>query len=319
MTAQGPIRGSDICVIANPKAGRNSRDADAIERAMQALGPGAQLRRWSAEGGLEDEVGRAVADGFRVIVAAGGDGTVTGVAQALLGADLRQDGDEAGVSMGVLPLGTFNYFARGLGLPQEPDEAARAILNGRRHRISVGSVNGQVFLNNASIGLYPAVLRAREDIYRRWGRSRLMANWSLLRTLIRFQRPYKLTLRADDGEIRHLRTPLIFAARSAYQLSYFGLDGGDAIHNDQFAVFVARGGSRAHLVKMAIRLATGTMQAGRDIDLIAARDLEIDTANRRPHVAYDGEKRRMSAPLTFRIHERTLSIIVPDAADQVAA
>ncbi|MCW1934630.1 diacylglycerol/lipid kinase family protein [Pararhodobacter zhoushanensis] len=323
MTAQRAIRraiqSSDICVIANPKSGRNSRDAQAIERAMAVLGAEAQLRRWTDDSGLQDEVRRAIADGYRIIVAAGGDGTVTGVAQALLGDDLRQDGDEAGVSMGVLPLGTFNYFARGLGLPQDPEEAARAILNGKRHNISVGSVNGQVFLNNASIGLYPAVLRAREDIYRRWGRSRLMANWSLLRTLIRFQRPYKLTMQADDGQIRHVRTPLIFVARSAYQLAYFGLEGADAIHDDQFAVYVARGGTRTHLVNLALRLATGTMRAGRDIDLIAAREMRIDTAHRRPHVAYDGEKRRMSAPLSFKIHEQSLSIIVPDDADQVAA
>ena len=277
---------------------------------MEALGPGAVLRRWSRERGLEDEVRRAVAEGHDTIVAAGGDGTVMGVAQALVG---------SGVPMGVLPLGTFNYFARGLGLPQEPAEAARAIRNGRVHRISVGAVNGQVFLNNASLGLYPAALRAREDVYRRWGRSRLLAHLSLLRTLYRFQRPHHLTIETDDGTECTLRTPLLFAARSAYQVDYFGLDGREAISADQFAVYVARDGSRWQLFRMALRLATGRMRAGRDIDLITPRRMVVTPRHPRPYVAFDGEKRRMPAPLRFEILDDALSIILPDPADRVPA
>ncbi len=310
MPASKALQSDDICVIVNAKSGRNSRDSAAIGRAMAVFGPGAVLRHWSPERGLEDEVKRAIAEGFPVIVAAGGDGTVMGVAQALVG---------SGASLGVLPLGTFNYFARGLGLPQDPEAAARAILNGRPHRIAVGAVNGQVFLNNASVGLYPAVLRAREDIYRRWGRSRLMAHWSLLRTLVRFQRPYRLTLRSETGEARNIRTPLIFAARSAYQLDYFGLDGGKAISDDHFAVFVARDGTRWHLFKMALRLAFGRMRAGRDVELLTVRRLEVVTEHRQPHVAFDGEKRRMPTPLTFEILDDALSIILPDEADKVPA
>lgn len=305
-----PIRPEEICVIANPKSGRNSRDKAAIDRAMAVLGPGARLRRWSAEGGLEDEVKQAVAEGYKIVVAAGGDGTVTGVAQALIG---------TGVPMGVLPLGTFNYFARGLGLPQEPEAAASAILNGTPHRISVGVVNGQVFLNNASLGLYPTALRERETAYKRWGRSRLMAHVALLRTLYRFQRPHRLTIETDDGATLTLRTPLVFAARSAYQVDYFGLDGRDAISADQFAVYIARDGSRWHLFRMALRLATGSMKAGRDIDLITPRQMRIATRASQPYVAYDGEKRRMPAPLDFKILDDALAIIRPDPADRIAA
>lgn len=303
------LRPETICVVANPGSGRNSRDADAIRRAMAAFGPGVTLRRWRKGEDLDAFVRQAVAEGFSTIVAAGGDGTVMGVAHALMG---------SGANLAVLPLGTFNYFARGLGLPQEPEAAARAILAGHPQRISVGTVNGQLFLNNASIGLYPTILQAREDIYARWGRSRIMAHWSVLRTLVRFQRPMDMEIEADGRRLR-LRTPLVFVARSAYQLERFGLQGAQAISDDRFAVFVAHGGTRWALFKLALRLALRRVQAGRDVDLHYAHALDVVPAKRRPRVAFDGEKRRMLSPLAFRIEAGALSIIVPDAADKVTA
>lgn len=295
----------DICVVANPGSGQQKRAA--IEAAMAAFGPDVTLRQWRKGQDLEAFVAKAVADGFSTIVAAGGDGTVMGVAHALMGTK---------ANLAVLPLGTFNYFARGLGLPQEPEAAAKAILAGHPQQISVGTVNGQLFLNNASIGIYPTILQAREDIYARMGRSRLLAHWSVLRTLLRFQRPARMEM-VVDGRAMSLKTPLIFIARSAYQLERFGLEGAQAISDDKLVAFVARGGSRWHLMKLAMRLALRRVQAGRDVDLITAHEIDIATAKRRPKVAFDGERRRMLAPLSFRIEENALSIIVPDAADRV--
>lgn len=296
-----------LCVLANPQSGRNSRDAQAVERAMTVFGAKATLRRWSKGEDLDDVVARLLEEGFTTIVAAGGDGTVNGVAHALLGKQ---------ANLAVLPLGTFNFFARGLGLPQEPEAAAKAILAGHPKTISVGSVNGQLFLNNASIGIYPRILQVREDVYARWGRSRLMAYWTVLTTLIRFQAPRRMVLETDGGRI-DMKTPLVFVARSAYQLERFGLSGAQAISDDRFAVFVALGGSRWHLLKLALHLALRRVSEGEDIQLIPSRSLTVYTTRRRPRVAFDGEKRHMRSPLKFRIHDNALSIIVPDASDKV--
>ena len=82
---------------------------------------------------------------------------------------------------------------------------------------------------------------------------------------------------------------------------------------------IAKGGTRWHLFKLALRLALRRVQAGRDIDMLYARDITVETARRRPRVAFDGEKRKMLAPLNFRIHDDALSIILPDEADKVDA
>jgi YegS/Rv2252/BmrU family lipid kinase len=304
-----PVSAATICVLANPGSGRNSRDAEAIDVALAAFGPQAELRRWKPGEDLEVAVKQAVMDGFTTIVAAGGDGTVMGVAHALAGTKAR---------LAVLPLGTFNYFARGLGIPQEPREAAEAILAGHTKRISVGAVNGQVFLNNASIGIYPKILREREGVYSRFGRRRIAAHWSVIRTVIRFQRPLTLRL-TTDGVTRSVRTPLLFVARSAYQLSFFGLDAQQTISDDAFALFIAKGTTRMDLLNLALRLATKTVVIGRDVDMISAKSISVETLHPLPDVAFDGEKARMKSPLDFRILTDALEIVVPDTAHKAAA
>lgn len=292
-----------LCVLANPKSGRNSRDREAIARAMAVFGPSATLRHWRAGEDLDQVVAGLVAEGFTTIVAAGGDGTVTGVAHGLLG---------SAVALGVLPLGTFNFFARGLGLPEEPEEAARAILAGQVRRVSVGTVNGQLFLNNASLGIYPRILQAREASYARWGRSRLLAYWTVLVTLLRYQAARRVILTVE-GQRRDLRSPLIFVARSAYQLKRFGLEGAEAISDDRFAVFIALGGTRWHLLKLAAHLALGRVVPGTEVEVLTTRRMEVQTSKRRPNVAFDGEKKRMRAPLTFAIQPDALTIVIPGA------
>ena len=302
-----PVDPATICVLANPGSGRASRDSSAIDKAMAVFGPDVPLRRHTEGQTFADAVNQAVADGFSTIVAAGGDGTVTGIAQALMGTK---------ASLAILPLGTFNFVSRGLGLSEDPEAAARAILAGHPHRISVGTVNDQLFLNNVSLGLYPRILSEREAMYARYGRFRVLAYWTVLVTLIRAQRTPSFTIETEDGT-RTLRTPLIFIARSAYQLERFGLSGADIISDDRFAVFIARSGSRWHLMELAFHLARKRLDAGTDVELFSAHSLTIRTPRRRPRVAFDGEKRKMLAPLSFEIHRDALSIIIPDAQDRV--
>lgn len=302
-----PVDRHSLCVLANPGSGRASRDGSAIDKAMAVFGPDVPLRRLTEGQTFADAVKQALADGFTTIVAAGGDGTVTGIAQALIG---------TGANLAILPLGTFNFVSRGLGLSEDPEAAARAILAGHPHRISVGMVNDQLFLNNVSLGLYPRILSEREAMYARYGRFRILAYWTVLATIIRAQRTPRMTIETEDGT-RSLRTPLIFIARSAYQLERFGLSGADIISDDRFAVFVARSGTRWHLIKLAFHLARKRLVAGTDVELFSAHSLTIRTPRRRPRVAFDGEKRRMLAPLKFEIRPDALSIIIPDMQDRV--
>ena len=294
---------SHIILIANQKSGQNSRDAEAIDRAMAVFGDRAERLDWDPDTPIEDTVSRALERDPQIIVVAGGDGTIMAVAGALLG---------TGVPMGVLPLGTFNFFARGLGLSENPEEAGRQLQSAQPHDIRVGLVNGQAFLNNASLGIYPAILRERETVYSRWGRFRLAAHWSVVKTFLRFRKPMKITL-TINGKSETRRTALVFVARSAYQLNLFGIDGEDAIDDDRFAILLARAETRLALFMMCARLALGHPMRGRDYDLISAEAADIETKRRRTLLAFDGEKRRESGPFRFRMSDKTLTILLPNS------
>jgi len=100
----------------------------------------------------------AAQGGSPALVAGGGDGTINAVASQIVG---------TGKKLGVLPLGTLNHFAKDIRIPMDIEEAARVIIGGRTAEIDVGEVNGLLFLNNSSLGLYPSLVRDREAKQRR--------------------------------------------------------------------------------------------------------------------------------------------------------
>ncbi len=299
----GDVVTPDIRVILNSRSGKRSGRARIEElEALFARHPG-RFSLVVVRGGREigRETARALAEGIPTIVAAGGDGTICGVAARLAGTPAR---------LGVIPLGTFNYFARSLGLPEDPEEAVRVLVAGHARAIPVGEVNGGVFLNNASLGAYAAILFRRERVYRRWGRSRLAAYWSVVTTLLRFRVSLDAAITVD-GATRHFRTPLIFVAKNAHQLDHFQLPGADCVRSGQFAVFVAAESSRLELLCIAFRLAVGNVQPSRDFELICGGDVLVELRRRRRYVARDGERARMTAPFRFEVRPDALRVIAP--------
>jgi diacylglycerol kinase family enzyme len=252
-------------------------------------------------GGVAATAARAVADGAGILVALGGDGSQSAVANAVAG---------TGVVMGVLPGGTFNYFARDLVVGDTVDAAVNTLLGGHVRSLDVGAINGRIFLNNASFGLYPQILTRREEIYSRWGRTRIAAYWSVLLALRDMRDPMHMVLTVG-GEQRDFYTPLAFAARSAFQLDSMGMDGAQAIREGHFVLYMAKGKRPLDLMKTALRLGLGRMARGQDFDLVVADDILIETHRRHRRLAFDGEQARMTGPFQLSMQRAGLSVIVP--------
>ena len=290
------------CVLLNPGSGKRGRDGltEELRTLLGRVAGRVEVRRVRGRD-IARETDRALEDGFATIVAAGGDGTISGVAAQVAGTGRR---------LGVLPLGTFNYFARGLGLPLELDEAVRVLADGRATPVQAGEVNGRVFLNNASLGIYPAILQRREHVYRRWGRSQLAAYWSVLLALVRFRRPLRLTLTVD-GQVRRRKTPLVFVANNSYQLELFGVPGADCVRAGRFAVIVAPDCGRLELVVFALRLAFGRMVPERDFELFCGSEVEVEGRVPRRLVAFDGERDVLRGPFRFHVRRDALRVLVP--------
>ncbi|HYD38421.1 MAG TPA: diacylglycerol kinase family protein [Allosphingosinicella sp.] len=135
---------------------------------------------------LDDTVRDAIRSGAPMVIVGGGDGSLSGVVDDVVGKD---------VVFAVLPLGTANSFARTLGIPLDLDGAVQVIATGRRRRIDLGIVNGDYFANCAAMGLSPMIGEGIPHNLKRWlGRAGYLV-WAIW-CLIRFH-AFRLTVRGD--------------------------------------------------------------------------------------------------------------------------
>jgi YegS/Rv2252/BmrU family lipid kinase len=294
-------------VIVNGAAGRRN-DGDAAERLIRMFSDaGAPARLVPVRRG-DDLVAIAASlarERPAAIVAAGGDGTVSAVASAIAG---------TGVALGVLPLGTLNHFAKDLGIPLDTSEAVRTIAAGRTIAVDVGAVNGRIFINNSSLGLYPHIVRDRDDQQRRLGRSKWYAlAWATL-TAVRRSRLLDVRMSLDDGE-QQCSTRFIFIGNNTYTMEGFNIGARERLDAGHLSIYLSRRRSRLRLMTLALRALVGRLRQAEDFVATSARTLVIET-RRRPslHVATDGEVTRMTVPLEYEIRPGALRVIVPAPA-----
>ncbi len=292
-------------VIINAAAGGGSEDGEtarAVGAAFDACGVSAHVS--VARGGDEvaELVRRALSNGARAVVAGGGDGTVGSVAAALAGTDMP---------LGVLPLGTLNHFAKDLGIPLALEEAARIVCEGQAVSVDVGEVNGRVFVNNSSLGLYPLIVRRRKKLQAREGSGKWPAFFrAALAVLLRY--PFMhVRLDADGHEIAR-KTPFVFVGNNEYQVENLQLGGRSCLDGGHLSLYVAHRTGRLGLLRLALHALFGRLREARDFDALCAREIWVET--RRPKrlpVATDGEVSVLSTPLHFRIRPGALRVIVP--------
>ncbi|MEO5574246.1 MAG: diacylglycerol kinase family protein [Gammaproteobacteria bacterium] len=249
---------------------------------------------------------RSAKKDFQIVVAGGGDGTINTVASALLGTN---------ISLGILPLGTFNYFARNLNIPLEPEAAAQNIIAGHTVAVNVGEVNGRLFINNSSLGLYPTIIREREKAYGRWGRSKLAAMISAAATMLRPNPFLTLRLSADHKDIV-CRTPLIFVSNNVHQMESYNIGGSECLSAGKLALYVPRPDNWPGLLWLAARGLFGWLREVQDLRVLCAHELWIETRRRHIRVAIDGEVVRMDTPLHYRMRPGALRVIVPASSQQ---
>jgi diacylglycerol kinase family enzyme len=257
----------------------------------------------------QQAVERAVREGG-VVVAAGGDGTISLVAQHVL---------QAGVAMGVLPQGTFNYFSRTHGIPADTREAMAVVLQGQACPVQAGLVNGRVFLVNASLGLYVALIADREKAKARHGRSRWVALAAAVGTLWRGARLWDLVLTTEQGR-GHIQATTVFVGNSALQLDQVGVPEAAEVARGALAGVALLPMSRLAMVGLAARAALGRLSQAREVQTFSFNEMELlptrSRASRRvARVAIDGEIRKLDFPLRFAVSPRPLWLMTPRPAE----
>jgi diacylglycerol kinase family enzyme len=261
-------------------------------------------------GDLAREALRLAAQRDGVVVAAGGDGTLNAVAQVVLG---------SGRPFGVLPQGTFNYFGRTNGIPQDTKAAVRALLGADVQAVQVGQVNGRPFLVNGSLGLYPQLLEDREAYKQEFGRSRIVALYSGIVTLLKSWRQLDLEVEMD-GRKTLLRTPTLFVGNNRLQLERVGLEDAEvnAVEQGRLTAIAIKPIGTLAMFGLLVRGLLGQLGEADNITTFAFRKLTVRLrSSRRVKVATDGEITWMAPPLTFEVSPHSLLLMVPSAADRV--
>lgn len=278
----------------------------AVEAALRETGR--RHRFLGAEGGIVaacDRGARQAAAEGGLLVAAGGDGTLNAAAQAAL---------RHGCPLGLVPMGTFNLFAREHGVPLEPAQAVRELAHGRLEPVQVGLVNERVFLVNAAVGLYPKLLEDRESAKRQVGhRARWIAVMAGLVSLFGWRT--RLALDAEvDGRPTRLRTPSLFVCNNRVQLERIGIDEALVASAGQgrMVALVAHPVDAWAKARLLLRAVAGRLGDAEEVDAFAVRSLDAAIRfARRVKVATDGEVQWMALPLRFTVSPRPLVMVLP--------
>ncbi len=279
-----------VIFVYNPKSG------SALEKR--------ELRKKCQTANIHIEAFIAIGDGFekklatyiargKFIAVLGGDGTISTVA-----------GYTTSTKATLIPLpgGTLNHFTRDLGIPQDIDEALARLSTLKPRTIDIASVNGTHFINNSSIGLYPASLRSRQEIESKIGKwpAAVAASW---RTLIRFK-TYRITIDATT-----FHTPFIFVGNNRYTLSQPGGTERTRLDDGILTVYIAKTQSRLVLLKIALFALIGRTKQLDEFSEYHPSSITIQANKSMISVSHDGEFSRLSTPLQYTLHPKKLTIL----------
>jgi len=259
-------------LVVNPRSGSASPTAAELRDAARARGVHVHVLERGDD--LERVAREAEAD---VLAMAGGDGSLATVAAVAV---------ERDVPFVCVPFGTRNHFARDLGLDRDDPVAALEAFEGGERRVDVGRVDGRLFLNNVSLGVYALLVHRRERHRRR--RAALARARALLLALRDHggRRPFLI-----DGEPVHARVVLV--ACNAYSLDLFSIGERERLDEGRLHLYVPKG----------LRRVTW--------DERSCTELTIETPRPSIRAAVDGEPERLQSPVRLRVEPRALRVLLP--------
>jgi diacylglycerol kinase family enzyme len=294
-----------MVIILNIAAGTAAEAAEQIRGrlrdAFAAVGAQPTIVSPSERENIATIARRAVRDGDEPIVAAGGDGTISAVAAEVAG---------TAKALGVLPLGTLNHFAKDLRIPLELNAAVETIARGRVVAVDVAEVNGKVFVNNSSLGIYPRIVSRREAQQERLARGKWAAFvWATLNAFRRF--PFiDLRITIGDEQLAR-RSAFVFVGNNRYEIAGFRLGSRATLNEGRLGLYLTHRTGRFGLLRLALRALFGRLNQAADFEAFSVAEARIESRRQRLLVATDGEVETMQTPLHYRSRPGALRVLVP--------
>jgi YegS/Rv2252/BmrU family lipid kinase len=280
-----------VAVLLNPSSGQDKTE---LQKLFVQQGVSAIVSELDPASITEKAT--ELAKSFDIVVAGGGDGTVSAVASGLVGTK---------AALGILPLGTLNHFAKDLGIPLDVADAVSIIVRGRTKKVDVAEVNGWVFINNSSVGLYPQLVRRREEREDKIGKWPALA-LSIIKTLASY-RPIRLRYQTEGKDVT-ARVTLAFVGNNDYGLEDPGVSNRASVDAGILSLYIMRAHGRLALV-WGVVMSLGKPK-WRHLERYNVAEVTIDPPGKSANVAMDGEVVTLETPLVYRIRPKALRVIV---------
>lgn len=304
----GCLAGRRLVAVINREAGSVAAgaegvDGDRLEAIFREAGAYPDVRIVEPSR-ISDELRSAAESGAEVVVVGGGDGSVNTAVKYLHGGPTL---------LGVLPLGTLNHFAQSLAMPPGLDDAVRALSRGTPRRVDIGEMCGRIFVNNASLGLYPEAVRLRERYRRQLGLSKYMAMSYAFLSLLRDLPAFELLI-DKDGTRERIRTPFMFLGNNRYDPKFLSYARRESLTDGCLSIFYAHEVGVLGLMDIGLKLIFGKAKQAPAMETSEAVSLTVKSRMRRLRVALDGEVLTMSTPLHVRVLPKALNVLFPGDA-----
>lgn len=304
--AQPSSDSAEVPVIWNPRAGEKvpgatgRMDEPALRALLSKHGMAADVIIAQTPEDAVAAVRRAVAGGHRLVIAAGGDGTISRLGIELMGRD---------VALGIVPLGTVMNIPRMLGIPRDLDEAARVLATRRIATIDVGEANGRVFFETASVGMNAAMFRAAQHFeHGDWG-----SPLRVLTVALRY-RPARMEITLDDGQRVHARSLMVTVSNGAYTGVGMTVAPMARLNDGRLDVRVFRHFSKFELLRHLASIMFGRRRFTPDVSTYRSAYVRID--GRRPLPCRADAQDLGTTPLECRVRPASLQVVVgPDFVD----
>jgi len=281
-------------LVLNPRSGSVQAVRDQLLETADRYG--VQVHEAATPTELLAVARKAVADGADVLGVAGGDGSLAAVAAVAI---------EAELPFVCVPAGTRNHFARDLGLDRaDPAAAIEAFVAGPERRVDVATVGERLFLNNASIGVYAALVH--EPSYRD---DRVAAIDGVLESMLdRDALPVQVSFRDGSGNAWD-QVLVLFVSNNAYPLTSFG--GRSRLDAGMLEVSALRRTEGQEIGRALENLFNGGYRAGEGWARWTTTSFEVDSPSGKLEVGIDGEPVVVDTPIEFKIHAAALRVLAP--------
>jgi YegS/Rv2252/BmrU family lipid kinase len=290
----------EVIINASSGPGNNSGVKEDLAKAFKAAGAEAHIALAHNGAEVTKLAQSAAKSDAEIIVAAGGDGTISSVAAAVIKADKV---------LGILPFGTMNHFAKDLRIPLNLDGAVETIVAGHAVKVDVGEVNGHIFINNSSLGLYPSIVRERDRQQRLgWGKWPAYV-WAAVAVLRRY--PF-LNIRVSvDGKDLKSRAPFVFIGNNQYEMEKLYVGRRVSLDRCELSLYMTNRTGRLGLIRLALRALLGGLRQEKDFLALCAKEIWIETKHKHLRAAFDGELAMLEPPLHYRVRPGALRVLAP--------